>query len=363
MRTEIELSDMTAIKTVKSYIKVVDPINDGRWDEFVIKNPAGSIYHHSLWGKILQKTYGFSFFYVALENKETGSISGGVPFMYIQSKITGKRLVSLPYTTYCGRLATKNELESIIRFAWKKHPGIKYLEMRFLCSDGQALHSHENRSDYVNHILELDRDPSQLLLSFHGTSVRQRIKRAERNGLELDFAEKEGDLKEFYRLYVKVRKRLGLPPHPFEFFLNVWRELKPCNFVTVPFIKFEGKVVAAALVLKFKDTFHFEYSASDSEYLKLCPNQKLIWETIKLAHQEGAKYFDFGRSSLSNSSLIEFKERWATKKQDLVYYFYPKSKKLNTETSTSRRMLGIANRHLPESLLRLEGKLMFRHLG
>ena len=108
----------------------------------------------------------------------------------------------------------------------------------------------------------------------------------------------------------------------------MWSILKPDNFLVVPLIEYEGKVIAAATVLRFKDTHYLEYSASDPHYRQLCANQMLIWEVIKMAHGEGAKYFDFGRSSLRNRSLIDFKERWGAKKHQLQYYYYPEAKRI-----------------------------------
>ena len=94
----------------------------------------------------------------------------------------------------------------------------------------------------------------------------------------------------------------------------------------VPIVEYEGKVIAGATVLRFKDTFHFEYSASDQMFLRLCTNQFLIWEVIKIAYDEGMKYFDFGRTDLTNKSLIEFKERWQAKGENISHYYYPEKR-------------------------------------
>ena len=88
-------------------------------------------------------------------------------------------------------------------------------------------------------------------------------------------------------------------------------------------IEYKNKIIAASITLKYKNTYYYEYSAADSQYFKLNPNQKLIWEIIKIAHGDGAKKFDFGSSSLTNKSLIEFKKRWDNREQLLHYYYFP----------------------------------------
>jgi lipid II:glycine glycyltransferase (peptidoglycan interpeptide bridge formation enzyme) len=176
-------------------------------------------------------------------------------------------------------------------------------------------------------------------------------------------AEREADIDIFYELWTDVRKKHGLPPQPLKFFKNMWSILAPKNLLLVPMVEFNGKAVAAALVLKFKDTYYFEYSASDQKYLKLCPNHKLIWEIIKIATNEGVKYFDFGRSSLDNQSLIEFKERWGSKNCKLTYFYFPKANRIDSEKGFIRKIVEKTNQHLPNQFLRWEGKFLYPHMG
>jgi hypothetical protein len=341
-------------------LKIINPEKDIRWDKFVFNHPNGSIYHHSAWLKVLESTFGYSPFYVALERTDTGQLEGILPFQFINSKLTGKRLVSLPFTSYCNCLVPESELENIIRFAYKHHLGVDYLELKFI---NYAELSVKKEADFITHTLNLDKDIEQILISFHYTSIRQRIKRAEKNNLKFRIANKEEDLQEFYKLHTKVRKKHGLPPHPYTFFLNMWQELRERNFLFVPVIEYKDKIIAASVVLRSKNTFHLEYSASDQNFHKLCSNQKLIWEAIKIAHNAGARYFDFGRSPLKNQSLIEFKERWGAKRLNLEYKYFPRSKRFDTEKGLSRKILSFTNHHLPDYLLRIEGKLLYPHLG
>jgi lipid II:glycine glycyltransferase (peptidoglycan interpeptide bridge formation enzyme) len=221
------------------------------------------------------------------------------------------------------------------------------------------------QSLFATHVLSLDDDLDELFKSFHNSSVRRRIRKAEKNNLRFRISENEQDLKAFYKLEVNVRKKHGLPPQPYSFFINMWRYLKPKNLMFLPLVEYNNKVIAASIMLKYKDTFYYEYSASDYNYLNPGPNQKLIWEIIKIAHKQGAKKFDFGRSSLTNKSLIEFKKRWGTREQLLHYYYFPNVNKIYADNSDKilHRLISFVNRHLPLPLLKLEGKLIYNHLG
>ena len=344
-------------------LKVVDPETDKRWDDFVCAQPKGSVYHHSAWIKVLESTYGYRRFCVALQNDATDKFEGLVPLLLVKSRLTGQRLVALPFTTHCDLLIPEHELQSVINLASEHHPAIDYVEFKFLQSLDGVSDSLVKQTGYVTHTLSLNGGPEQLFRSFHATSVRQRIKRAEKCRLTLRMAEDEKDVEKFYELETAVRKKHGLPPPPYAFFANLWLILKPKNLLAVPLIEHKGRVIAAATVLKFKDTVYFEYSASDQDSLKLCPNQKLIWEAIKMACREGFRHFDFGRSSAGHRSLIDFKERWGAKRRQLLYYYWPKAKKIDTENGLGRRALCFVNRLLPCGLLKLEGELLHRHLG
>ncbi len=298
-----------------------------------------------------------------MENAKSGKLEGIVPFLLIKSGLTGKRLVSLPLTSYCNSLIPKSKIPDVINFILQYYPDIDYIEIKSLEDFDIPFDSCEKQRTYSTHILNLDTDLDELFRSFHYTSVRQRITRAEKSNVVFRLAEDEQDLKKFYKLETKVRKKHGLPPQPYRFFTNMWNILKPLGYLFVPVVEYKGRVIGAATVLRFKNTFHLEYSASDKNFLPLCPNQKLIWETIKIAHKDGARYFDFGRSSLTNYSLVEFKERWGAKRQFLNYCYFSKTKKTDFQEGTGRKIVGFINRYLPDRVLQLEGKLIYPHLG
>jgi len=343
-------------------IKLLDPQNLHKWDEFIQKDPDGSVFHHSAWINVLTATYNYKPVLVVSENSESGKIAGVMPFTYVDSPITGSRLVSLPFTSYCELLMSDSEISASLDFVQQSYKNIRYIELKLPGNLDFRLDHYAQSKMFCTHILDLRAELDDIFMSLHATSVRQRIRRAARNKLQFRIAEDEQELKNFYDLETGVRRKKGLPPPPYRFYYNIWKYLKPLGFFFLPVVEYENKIIAAAIVLKFKNKFYLEYSASDGNYLKYSPNQLLIWKTIAMAHEQGAESFDFGRSSLSNTSLIEFKERWAAKRIPLAYYYYPKLIG-NTEEGIVRKTVEIFNKHLPDFLLRLEGNLLYPHLG
>ncbi len=356
MKAELELGTRFRI------LNLDDVDDDAVWGNFISSQPNASVYHHSAWAKILRATYGYTPVYVSMENASTGEIMGGLPMMMVKSRLTGTRLSSLPFAGYCDPLIKNEKLACFLSFISSRYPRIDYLELKSRQDRSPDYISGSQLSDFVTHILDIGLPSDQLFQSFHSTSIQQRIRRARREGLTFRLGHGEKDILDFYHLEIATRKKHGLPPAPLSFFLNLWRYLEKEGLIYLPLIEYRNRVVAAAILLKFKDTFYFEYSASDQLFLKLSPNQLLIWESIKLAQEEGALFFDFGRSSLDNLSLIEFKERWNAARIPLSYYYLP-PKHLNAQKGTRRRILESINRYMPQRLLRIQGELIYPHIG
>jgi len=344
-------------------IREITSKDDGRWDDFVLNHPQGSVYHLSAWRNVLHSTYGYHPRYLAMESTRSKEFLGIYPSMLVRSRLTGDRLVTLPFTSYCPPLGPEEGLSDMVCRGLKMTPDIKYLELKAIEPIKAPPEFLVPHSSHVTHLLNLAGGESGVYKAFHPTSIRQRIGRAAKNGFRLRIAKDVDDLKSFYRLHIDVRKKHGLPPHPFKFFLNMWEVMSPQKLLFIPLLEHKGEVVAGAVTLRYKDTFTYEYSAAEAAYLPLCCNQSLIWEIIKMGLSEGARWFDFGRSSLDNPTLIEFKERWGAKRQPLSYYYYPTVDKVGTEGSRARSLLNKANRLMPKALLRIEGELLYRHLG
>lgn len=344
-------------------IAQIDPFTDRRWDTFIEENPSGTIFHHSEWAKVIRSTYKHQLLYLALEDKNK-ELLGVAPFVLIKSPLTGKRLVSLPFATYCDPILPEGGLDAVLHQLLAFRPDIDYVELKVLDEvEKQVSSIFCMVSQNVTHILDLDAPLDELYRGFHKTCVRQKIRRAANSGLTCRKGEGNKDLSEFFRLHTQARKKHGLPPHPFRFFSSILNGLAPKGMASIYLVELDGLVISAGLVLRFKDKWYFEYCATDKNHLKTGTCQFLTWNLISAAHEAGAKYFDFGRSDQNNASLIKFKKRWGTKCYPVTSCYFPSRPTSGKEDSGKRKLLNMANRHLPNPLLVLEGRILYPHLG
>jgi lipid II:glycine glycyltransferase (peptidoglycan interpeptide bridge formation enzyme) len=186
-------------------------------------------------------------------------------------------------------------------------------------------------------------------------------------GVKTYFADKEIDLRDFYRLYVQTRKKISLPVHPFRFFHNMWDYFQSGGQLSLVMARKGMIPIAGLIIFHFKNRVSAEYLAYDKEYLvDYCPNHLLFWEAIKMAFEKGFEIFDFGRTPVLNKGLMLFKAKWGTKIVDIPIYYYPskiaekKSRDLrDLRYKTLRNICGI----IPVSLQTIFGDLIYRHLG
>jgi len=348
--------------------KVIDPSNDQRWNSFILHHQSGSLYHHWLWKELIQKTYGYQPFYFILEAGD--AIRAAMPFFFINSHLTGTRMVSLPFSDCCIPLVNDSSEFAMLfegAAAQLKNLNASYIELRSKIDiepiNGFDLKKEEN---YRNHVLELYGSIEEVQEKFHKSCVKRVIKKVQSCDLTLVRGNKAKDMKAFYHLYVLTRKRHGLPPQPYKFFENMWDLFYPSDMLNVLLAVNGSTPVSGIILSKFKDTMYYLYGGSNSKFHHLGPNHLLLWKAIQMAHSEGLKYFDFGRTAVDNQGLLDFKRRWGTKEYKIISYTYPKMKKQKLLFNRNGAKSGLfysLTKKLPTPILELGGNLFYKHWG
>ena len=351
-------------------VSFINPESDPRWDKFVENHPHGWICHLSGWKKVLEKSFGqMQGYYPALVD-EAGTIEAALPVFAVRSYLLGNRLVSIPYATLCDPLVeTTDQMEKLIQalldLAKKLH--IKKSEIRTfqsgMCSTDERFW---NQNIYKHHYILLDKEPEKLKSSFDRTNVRQRISRAQKSDIVVEKAEHASEVADFFKLHIMTRKKLGLPPQPYKFYKLLWETFSPSKQLTLLFAKKDHQILAGLILLKFKDRVSAEFLGSNEEFMSLSPNHLLFWEAIQSAYNEGYKIFDFGRTTVTNESLMNFKKRWATSIVDLPQYYYPKhayEEYKGPEETLAYKLIRKSVIKMPDKACLLLSKFLYRHLG
>ncbi len=81
----------------------IDPVRDPRWAVFLKRHPRASVFHTPGWLEALCRSYGYeSIGYTSSPPGE--EIRNGLVFCRVDSWLTGRRMVSLPFSDHCEPL-------------------------------------------------------------------------------------------------------------------------------------------------------------------------------------------------------------------------------------------------------------------
>jgi CelD/BcsL family acetyltransferase involved in cellulose biosynthesis len=340
----------------------LDPLTDSRWKEFISSDVRSSAFHSTGWLKALQITYGYE--PVVFTGVSSDRIlSNAVVFCRVKSWLTGKRLVSLPFSDHCEPLVDSiAQLHELLAPAQKelRERRIKYIDIRPLSLEfSEGLH---NSDTFFLHFLDLRPTVEELYKKLHGDSIRRKIQRAEREKLELQVGSSEAILADFYNLHVITRQRQHLPPHPIAWFRNVLTCLGADAEIRIA--RKDGAAIAAIFSIAHKQKMVYKYGCSDAHSHNLGGMQFVFWDLIRRAKERGFLELDFGRSECSNTGLVTFKDRWGGQRHSLRYLRYPD--RPATSEGDSSMLMDVGKKvfaRCPHSVLRVAGNLLYPHVG
>jgi CelD/BcsL family acetyltransferase involved in cellulose biosynthesis len=342
----------------------IDPLHDSRWRSFIDHHPQASVFHSPEWLKCLRRTYGYHPL-VFTSTAADCPLENGVLFCKVESWLTGRRLVSVPFSDHCDILADRSESVVPLLKALADYPeaaAVKYTEIRPL----EPLNVNESASTlfrecnrYYFHRIDLRPGPSSLYAQFHASCIQRKIRKADREKLEYRTGRSEDLNKDFYGLLLQTRRRHGLAPQPFLWFKN----LAECLGETMQIrMAYHGaKAVAAIITLMDKNRIIYKYGCSDEQYSHLGGTQMLLWRAIQDGCQKGLAELDLGRTNLNNSSLAVFKERWGATRLYIQYWRSPFTNR--SVESIQSRIFEILAKRMPLCVLRAAGTMLYRHVG
>ena len=111
--------------------QIINPIDYPDLDKLLLTNEQSTFFHTSAWAKVLNESYNYKpFYFTVIEN---GNLSALFPIMEINSLLTGKRAVSLPFTDECPPIAQNSyHFQTLLNnlTSHGKRASWKYIEFR-----------------------------------------------------------------------------------------------------------------------------------------------------------------------------------------------------------------------------------------
>lgn len=354
------LSSRRKAARLESEVGLLDPLSDRRWAEFVDRQAGASVFHTVAWLEALRRTYGYEPFVVTTCK---GELANGLVACHVRSRITGNRIVSVPFADHCEPLGEDSESTRCllvklaeIQASW----ACKYLEIRPHTYRPEIDSPFTETARYHHHVLDIRGKLEEIAVPFHPSCVLRKIRRAEREKLSWDADSSARQISAFYAMQVLTRRRHKVPPQPLAWFQN----LADCfgKRLKIWLAYRNGRPVAGILTLAHGKTLVYKYACSDARLHNLGGPVFLFWKVIQEAHAEEYEQIDMGRSDMDQPSLVEFKEHWGAKGSTLSYWRLPKTA-CQVSVIPGRRLAGWIIGHSPSWLLKSAGSVVYRHCG
>lgn len=320
------------------------------------------------WLNLVQTVYGYQVTRLEVRGAD-GGLRGYLPVCALRSPLTGRRLVSLPFSDVCPLLATDalagDELLDHALELGRAHRA-QYVELRTGVSPILAERDDFVASDvYVRWQLALEAGEDAIWSGIQ-KPVQRQVRKSRKMGVKIRFAREREDMSLYHRLHVGTRTgKHGMPAQPRKFFQELWDRFSVDSTIQVLFAEFEGSTIAGMVLLATGDTVRYAYGASQEQFLHLAPNNLLMWESIAWAADNGYKFFDMGRTARDNHGLMEFKRKWGATAYPLPYYYSPRVAGLASTSEGSRKyqILTAGWKRLPLPVASTLGGMLYKHLG
>jgi len=342
----------------------VDPLADERWLALVRESAGAGPFHHPLWLELLRDQYGFGIDAVCVAHPD-GTLAAGLPVARIRSRLTGARLVALPFSDLCPPAVSDaaprealGELADALADE-QRRAGVP-LEIR---APLPGLPGGQPGPCFLHHVLPLGPDAATAQGRFPKSQIRRGIAKARREGVEVVRAVDRAALDEFFRLHVRTRRHQGVPTQPKRFihgFERLFRE----GLGWVALARWRRTTIAAAVFLSFNGTVVYKYGASDRRHLDKRPNNLLFAEAIRRACAEHAERLDFGRTDPGNEGLAAFKRAWGSDERELSYVRIAADRaRHEAEGVGVPAPVRTFIEHSPPAVGRMIGAALYRHFG
>jgi hypothetical protein len=122
--------------------------------------------------------------------------------------------------------------------------------------------------------------------------------------------------------------------------------------------------LASGFLIGFKEVIEIPWASSLREYNRLSPNMLLYWTAIEHSCKQGAKTFDFGRSS-PDSGPYKFKQQWGTHPKLLYWHYWLRNggplPELNPHNPKYQMAVNVW-KHLPLAVTKLLGPAIVKNL-
>ncbi|MFA6097956.1 MAG: peptidoglycan bridge formation glycyltransferase FemA/FemB family protein [Patescibacteria group bacterium] len=140
--------------------------------------------------------------------------------------------------------------------------------------------------------LDLSKSEEELIQAMH-QKTRYNIRLAEKKDVHVRVSNNPKDFEIFWQLNKMTSERDQFQTHSQDYYQKMLETLLPAGFQKIFIAEYEGKSIAANIVVFYGDTATYLHGASADEYRNVMAPHLLQWRQIQEAKKLGLRYYDF----------------------------------------------------------------------
>jgi serine/alanine adding enzyme len=319
------------------------------WDAYVDSTQDVSQYHKWARGQAIEDTFGHKSYRLAAT--DNGEVQGILPLVMVRSRVFGSSLVSMPFSSYGGVVAsTPNAREALVSSAISlaRELHASRIELRqgapcdlpWRCTTakvGMECALPSTVEDLWNRL---------------SSRMRNKIRSARKFGLHAEWGGAES-LEVFYPIFAENMRNHGTPVYPRRWFENFF--LYGSSQCWILSVWDGGDPVGAGIVTAHRKTVEWPWCANVLNPRCKYSGTFLYWSLLAWAAQNQFHRVDLGRCT-PGGGTHKFKQLWGCEEKSLHWYHWlsagarlpelrPETRRYRWATRIWRRLpLSVTNR-------------------
>ena len=288
------------------------------WQEYLSAKGHAGFYQQAAWLRVLSS--GLQHQPVCLQATSGERLAGVLPMAFVDTRLFGRFLVSLPYLNSSGIIAETPSVASALvdrAIDFAEQLDVRYLELRH-----EAAVDHprltEAVTDKVHMRLSLPATTDELWNSLK-SKVRSQVRKP-LNDESLTVCWGTHDLlDEFYAVFTQNMRDLGTPPFSRQLFASMLDEFP--GTAEICCVRLDRQPVASGLLIHGPGVTEVPSASSLRRFNSSSSNMLMYWHLLSRAIERGQQVFDFGRSS-TGTGTHKFKAQWGAQEFPAVWQHF-----------------------------------------
>lgn len=271
-----------------------------KWEEFVKNHPEGNVFQTPEMYNVYKSEKNYEPILVVCSNAEDEIV--GLVVSVIQREYKGLLGKLSSRSIIWGAPLVKDDNIEIFKLLLKEYDKIVkrkavYTQIRNLWKTDKFKEEFENYGyiyeDHLNILVDLTKSVDELWKEVYSRR-RSQINKSERLGVSIKIFDEPSIIDKSYEILLDVYKRAKLPLAGKEFFIAANKFLGEKEYLKFFGAFFEGKLVGVMYLLCYNQRTYEWYIGSYFDFMRMHPNDLIIWEIFIWGKKNEYSIFDFG---------------------------------------------------------------------